>query len=66
MNNSFIHVGNDPGENLALNTAKPTLPIRRNIHKVGWKDGRMEGWEGWEGWKDGRMEGWKDGRMVGW
>ena len=44
MNNSFVHVGNDPGENLALNTAKPTLPIRRNIHKVGWKDGNMVGW----------------------
>ena len=56
MNNSFVHVGNDPGENLALNTAKPTLPIRRNIHKVGWKDGRI----------DGRIKGWKDGNMVGW
>jgi len=33
MNNSFVHVGNDPGENLAHSSTRLTLPIRNSIHK---------------------------------
>jgi len=33
MTNSFIHVGNEPGDNLAQNSSKLALPIRSTIHK---------------------------------
>jgi len=33
MTNSFIHVGNEPGENLVQSSTRLTLPIRSTIHK---------------------------------
>ncbi len=34
LNNVFVHLGNDPGENLGHNSARLSLPARHSIHKV--------------------------------